>query len=176
MHIIRASGFASLGRPHPGLATVQHNHLDSHVARFAVCSPSPNDVFTSSFIQELVPCPIMYLFRLLYDGYGLPVRSPYRCVNPTSLNTYPDEFAGTSLNLSNWTPANNYTDNPETLQVYFEDNISVENGSLVIETKYQPGWLDSKQYVQCIELVISRRARFRQSWPCLTHVVSWFPS
>ena len=60
-----------------------------------------------------------------------------------------DEFEGSALNESNWTPANNFTDNPQILNIYQSSNVWVYNGSLVLQTIYEPTYYGSKLSVPC---------------------------
>jgi hypothetical protein len=53
-----------------------------------------------------------------------------------------DEFQGDTLNTSNWTPSNNYTNNGW-LEIYMAENVYVTNDTLVLETKYQPSFYGS---------------------------------
>jgi hypothetical protein len=55
-----------------------------------------------------------------------------------------DEFEGSALNESNWTPANNFTLNSQELEMYQSSNVWVYNGSLVLQTIYEPTYYGSK--------------------------------
>ena len=60
-----------------------------------------------------------------------------------------DEFEGSALNESNWTPANNFTLNSRELEMYQSSNVWVYNGSLVLQTIYEPTYHGSKLFVPC---------------------------
>eukprot|EP00042_Codosiga_hollandica_P021678 m.76875 g.76875 ORF g.76875 m.76875 type:complete len:284 (-) comp50464_c0_seq1:26-877(-) len=60
--------------------------------------------------------------------------------------TWQDEFPGSSLNTSNWTPANDYLHQSQELNLYFAYNVWVENGSLVLRTQYDPQVYDGQQF------------------------------
>eukprot|EP01083_Nonionella_stella_P107713 312313_1 len=50
---------------------------------------------------------------------------------------FDDEFDGTELNFSNWANTR-HPSAPDELEIYEAANVYLQNGSLVIETKYQP--------------------------------------
>ena len=51
---------------------------------------------------------------------------------------FEDEFEGTALNLSNWTPRHNMTHGNAEKQLYVKHGVSVENGTLVLTTRREP--------------------------------------
>lgn len=57
-----------------------------------------------------------------------------------------DNFDGTSINLSNWNVAHNFTHGDKELQLYLRDDVYVASGNLVLRTRRNPTMYGRKLY------------------------------
>eukprot|EP01084_Bolivina_argentea_P288538 495244_1 len=95
----------------------------------------------------LVVCVVILLFGI----FDIALSQNWKLI-------FDDEFDGTELNFSNW--ANTRHNHPGELQIFEAANVYLQNGSLVLETKYQPTTINGTTYPYTSGIVTSANKFF----------------